>query len=160
MILVWNPTNEDMAPVYQGRVYSFPSGHKEEMEDACAKHILTAFGQRGITFLKYGDTEDDIGSKARKINREFKIRQVETYNQTNEGRKTQGASYLTPPAMVRKYAEELGIALNQPYVVRDKEREASDALVAENKELKSRLSALEGMLQKLIDQNEKPSRGR
>jgi hypothetical protein len=142
-----------MEAVYQGRVYQFPSGHREKMEDSCAKHILTAFSPRGMVSLEYGDEkrEDEIGAKGRDINRQFKIKQIETYNQTNEARKMQGASFLTPPPQVRKYAEELGIALNQPYVVKDKDREAMSALEKENNELKERLSKMEGMMQQILD---------
>jgi hypothetical protein len=151
MMVLWNPTNETIEPVFHGITYTFKPGEKQKVEDACGKHILNAYTQRGMTVLEYGDEkrEQEIGEKARRRNREFKIKQVETYNQTNESRKMQGQSYLTPPDKVREYADELGIELNAPYLVRDKDREEMDRMVKENDGLRNLLASMNDRMAKM-----------
>ena len=92
-VVLWNPTNEDFDMQYAGRSFTLKSGQKATVNDACANHLLNAFGPRGLTFLSYGDDEKDIEIKAKERNYEFKKRQVQVYNQTNEQRKLTRLGY-------------------------------------------------------------------
>ena len=102
---------------YAGRSFTLASGEKEEVNEACANHLLNSFGQRGLTFLKYGDDEQDVGDKAKERNKEFKKRQVQIYNQTNEQRKLTRLGYLPPSQKLKEYALELGVELIEPYTI-------------------------------------------
>jgi len=128
---------------YAGRSFTLFRGEKEEVNEACANHLLNAFGQRGLTFLKYGDDEAEVGEKAKERNIEFKKRQVTLYNQTNEQRKLTRLGFLSPTQKLKDYALELGIELLEPYTLKDEEKAAISKSTVENEDLRKKLVAQE-----------------
>lgn len=150
-VVLWNPTNEAFDMQYAGRSFTLESGQKEEVNEACANHLLNAFGQRGLTFLKYGDNEDAVGADARARNLAFKKRQVELYNTMNEQRKMTRMGYLPPNVAVRKYAIELGIELLEPYTLKDEEKAAIAETSMENEILKRQVAKLTETMNQLLE---------
>jgi hypothetical protein len=160
-VTIWNPTNEDFAMQYAGRSFTLASGEKEEVNEACANHLLNSFGQRGLTFLKYGDDEQDVGDKAKERNKEFKKRQVQIYNQTNEQRKLTRLGYLPPSQKLKEYALELGVELIEPYTMKDEEKAAISRSIVENAELKVKaerqaveIAELRNMMKQLLEKQQ------
>jgi hypothetical protein len=140
-VMLWNPTNEDFDKLqYSGRSFSIKAGEKMEVNDKCANHVLNSYGQRGLTFLKYGDDEAKIGAAAIAQNKEFKKLQVQRYNETNEQRKLSRLGSLSATAILKQYALELGIELLEPYTLKDEEKAAISNSTRENELLKQRLA--------------------
>jgi hypothetical protein len=96
-----------------------------------------------LTFLKYGDIEAEVGEKGKERNRDFKKRQVQIYNQTNEQRKLTRLGYLEASKKVKEYALELGIELIEPYSLKDEEKSAISKSTVENADLRLKLVAQE-----------------
>ena len=117
MIVVYNPTNEDLKGWHIGIEFTIPSGAKQKLEDATAKHLLNHLGPRGLMMLEYGDQEreEQIAAEGIRINREFKKKQIRVYNEINEQRKATGLPYNKPTKEVVRYSNELGILLVEPY---------------------------------------------
>lgn len=120
MITLWNPTDETFEMQFEGRMYRLEPGGKAKVSEPCGKHLLTGFGQRGLTSLEYGDEDqiEKIRGDALSLNRAFKMRQVVEYNQRNESRKQMNMPFLLPPEHIRKYAKDLNIELLAPFSVR------------------------------------------
>ncbi|MFA5377336.1 MAG: hypothetical protein WC455_16415 [Dehalococcoidia bacterium] len=166
-LVLWNPTNEDFDMQYSGVSFTLKSGEKREIEISAGKHLLNAFGPRGLTSLKYGDeaNEERIGRDAIDRNIEFKKRQVVNYNQQNESRKHMNLGYLPPSDIMRRYSKELGLKLLEPYSVRDEERAGIADTRRENEELRNEISELREMMKSLIksredDHQDKPQESR
>jgi len=164
-VVLWNPTNEDFDMQYAGRSFTLTSGQRATVNDACANHLLNAFGPRGLTFLSYGDDERDIETKAKERNYEFKKRQVQVYNQTNEQRKLTRLGYLPPSKKLKEYALELGIELIEPYSMKDEERAAISKSTVENELLKAQaaqqakeITELKEMMKQLMSEKEPKKR--
>ncbi len=138
--MLWNPTNEDFPMQYAGRSFTLHSGERIEVNEKCANHVLNAFGQRGLTFLKYGDDEKTVGEEAIARNMDFKRAQVSRYNEMNEQRKLSRLGSLAATPILKKYALELGVELLAPYTLRDEEKEAIAKSTVENEILKQRLA--------------------
>jgi hypothetical protein len=131
------------------------AGDKEQFEMNCAKHLLNAFGARGLTSLSYGCDEEKVRLDALARNREFKIRQVENFNKDNEGRKITGRGHVSASESVKKYAIELGLQLFEPYRVQDEEREEISNTKKENESLKSEMAELKEMMKALMAKKKK-----
>ncbi len=125
---------------YAGRSFTLHSGERIEVNEKCANHVLNAFGQRGLTFLKYGDDEKTVGEEAIARNMDFKRAQVSRYNEMNEQRKLSRLGSLAATPILKKYALELGVELLAPYTLRDEEKEAIAKSTVENEILKQRLA--------------------
>ena len=141
MIFLWNPTSEDFGLTYGGLSYTLAAGKRLKVEEAMGNHALNALGSRGLTKLIFDEdghsvAEEQIGADALERNKEFKIKQVVTYNERNERRKASGQPYDTPTPIVKKYAVELGIELLQPYNMATGEVGKIGELSRENAELK------------------------
>lgn len=128
-IILYNPTNEELKGMSGGIDLILPpepeKGHMVKVDDAKGRHILNQLGPRGLTSLEYGDDSDGGKIKLQKAeagrrrNREFKMKQIERYNQDNEARKAQHQAYVKPPPHIEAYAKELGEGLIAPYQVQD-----------------------------------------
>jgi hypothetical protein len=118
------------------------------VDDAKGRHILNQLGPRGLTSLEYGDDSDDgkikkqKGEAGRRRNREFKLKQIERYNQDNEARKAQHQAYVKPPEHIEAYASELGVGLIAPYQVQDSKNEEIAELRSELKKRDSEFASL------------------
>lgn len=127
MIFLWNATGEDFDFQYGGLSYTIAAGKRMRVQEAMGNHALNALGPRGLTRLIFDDdgksiNEDKIEADAKERNREFKIKQIYTYNERNERRKASGQAYDPPTAAVKQYAVEMGIDLLQPYTMAQEEK--------------------------------------
>lgn len=139
---------------YAGRSFTLDAGEKlEHVNDAAKNLLMTHYQQRGLVALGYNDNghEEEIAKRAREVNRKFKIDQIRRYNQDNENRKHDGKKYIPPTGKVRDYAEELHITLNEPYAVRDAEREAIASTKNENEALTKKVNELTDLVAKLLE---------
>jgi hypothetical protein len=157
-LTLWNPTDEDLDMQYSGLSLTMKAGEIQVFEINCAKHLLNGFGQRGLTSLVFGcddKTKRGIGEAARKRNIDFKTRMVTDYNQRNANRKQMGLGYLPSSEKVREYASTIGIKLDDPYSVRDPERDRTEVLETENKRLNSEIVGLKVMMENFINDMKK-----
>lgn len=125
-MVIYNPTNEKFEATYIGETSVIEPDQKIRMDDARARHMLNNLGPRGLVALEYGDEGEGEAKKAeegRRRNREFKRHQVIRYNQMNESHKQQGLAYIPVPEQIKGYAQELGLAVLEPYQFKDKEVE-------------------------------------
>lgn len=141
--ILWNPTNEDMELQYAGFTLYLKAGDRQPVTPPCARHLLNSHGQRGLTSLTYGCDEKQVGEDAVRRNIEFKRKMMTDYNQNNMARSKGGLSYLNPGPDIKKYALELGLHLDEPYTMKDPEREAISKSTVENEALRLKLAAQE-----------------
>ena len=153
-LMLFNPTSEDMDMQYAGVSLTMKAGEKRLYEIACAKHLLNAFGQRGLTSLTYGCDEAKVKEDAIDRNHTFRVKQVVDYNQRNENRKMMNLGFLPPTPYIKKCAMELGIKLLEPYNVREEERAGIAEAKTENEALKQEMAELKAMMKQLMEQKE------
>lgn len=134
--VVFNPTNETFLTQYVGHPIELVPGAKRKFPDPTARHILNEMGPRGLVQLDYGDNEEEKTALGKKLNLEFKKKQVIRYNETNEIRRQAGLPYITPPPQITEYADEVGIGIDQPYKIKDADKEKISDLMSENSELR------------------------
>ncbi len=146
MIILFNPTNETLNMMYAGvAIVMEPSPektHKMQVEDACGKHLLNAFAQRGLCQLIFGDDEKTVAQAGISRNLEFKKLQIIRYNANNEQRKMAGLGYMPPTKELKRYSVELGIGLLEPYSIKDAELASIASARSENLALKAELETM------------------
>lgn len=135
---LFNPTSEILRAQHQGvDVVLAPhpeSGHILKVGDARARHILNVLAPRGLSVLEYGDSDEKKKEKAesgRQRNRDFKRKQVISFNELNAANKGRKIPYLHPTKQLKEYADELGLELIQPYSAPDAGREKISGLMDE-----------------------------
>jgi hypothetical protein len=122
------------------------------MEINCAKHVLNAYGQRGLTSLNHGDDEERIGKDAIQRNLDFKRKQVFEHNTRNEQKRQMGMAWIPPSKKIREYADELGVELNEPAPLKEKVPTADPEIARlrdENRQMQERMDKLMGMMEKM-----------
>lgn len=156
-VVLYNPTNETMRVTFAGRNFKLDPESKVKVDDACGKHILNEYSQRGLCSLDYGDESKilEIAKAGRETNTAFKIRQIENYNEQNEARKAIGLPFNPATKTLIEYARELSLVLSQPYKVDDTVARRSKELEAENIELKERLDYVQAQHNKLAEKMNK-----
>jgi len=142
-----------MKVTFAGRNFFLEPDSKTKVDDACGKHVLNEFSQRGLCSLDYGDEDrvEEIAEAGREANQAFKIKQIEDYNQQNEARKATGLPFNIPTKKLLAYAKELSLVLSQPYKVDDTVAKRSKELEAENIELKDRVDYMQTQQNKLAE---------
>lgn len=147
-VTLCNPTNETIEPYFGGKVLVFKPGAKKRVDGPVGSHIMNNFEMRGMVSLDYGDetatsphdkkltVEEYKLAKGKRLNKEFKTKQVSNYNQQNEKRKQESMSFLDPTPMVKGYAEEMGLELISPYTVRDNAQAKINEMKDENQQLR------------------------
>lgn len=125
--VLYNPTNEDFDKMmWGGKGIPLKSGQKMTVEDACGRHLLNGYTNRGLCVLEFSEDPnymEKVKADGIRRNTAFKQNLVMRHNERNAQRKTAGQSFLQPSPEVLRYAEELQIALDQPFANRDKENE-------------------------------------
>ena len=146
MITLFNPTNETLEMMFAGvRIVmeAYPaSNSKLQVEDPCGKHLLNAFAQRGLCQLVFGDDEKLVSRAGIDRNLDFKKTQIMRYNASNEQRKMAGLGYMPPTKEIKRYSIELGIALLEPYSLKEAELTAISTARTENAALKGELEVM------------------
>ena len=155
--VLFNPTKEKMSAFHEGiETFLQPcpeDGHKIKVPDNKANHILNYLGPRGICVLEYGDEskEQQIAEAGLQRNKEFKIKQVVRYNQDNQAREQSLKPYIEPTAQVKRYAEEVGIKLIEPYVVEDTKNKKISDLEAKLTEQSEQMQAMMAQMTKMME---------
>lgn len=152
-IVLYNPTNEMFRVTFGGRSFKLEPDSKTKVDDACGRHVLNEYSQRGLCSLDYGDegTIEKIAAAGRTANEAFKVKQIEDYNQQNEARKAIGLPFNPATKKLLEYAEELSLVLSQPYKVSDTVAKRSKELEAENVELKDRVNYMQTQMNKMAE---------
>ena len=137
---------------YAGVSLTIAAGERHLYEIACAKHLLNAFGQRGLTSLTYGCDEEKVKKDAIQRNHDFKVKMVVDFNQRNESRQMMKLGYLPPTEKIKEYAIELGLKLLEPYAIREEERAGIAEGKKENEALRTELAELRETMKQFIEQ--------
>jgi cell division protein FtsB len=145
--VVANPTNEDFDMQYAGVSFTIKSGEEKTMAINAANHILNSFGPRGLVWVMPDADKEKIFEAGRRINKEFKHRQVTEFNVRNENRKHMKMGSLTPSDKIKEYAAELGLKLEDSYAQVDQQISGSKA---QDEKIAS-LEATIANLTKLVD---------
>jgi len=150
-VVLYNPTNEIMRVTFGGRNFKLDPESKTKVTDACGRHVLNEYSQRGLCSLDYGDEskEAEIAEAGRETNKAFKIKQIEEYNQQNEARKAIGLPFNPATKTLIAYAQELSLVLSQPYKVDDTVARRSKELEAENINLRDQIGHMQTQMIKL-----------
>jgi len=150
-MVLYNPTDrlgkdyqEDFRGFYMGVGRVVKAGEKVKFSENVAKHLLTEFSVRGLVVLNFGDDAEEKAKEGLEKNREFKIKQLNTFNTTNEQHKYQRLPYLYPKEHLKKYAKELGVKLVDSF-------EIDDSHIKREKELREENAQLREDLRKLMD---------
>ena len=159
-IMLYNPTNEVFEMMFSGKTIFLNPGEKLKVDESCGKHLLNGFTPRGLCSLEHGDNEEEVGKDGKLRNQNFKKRMVMDHNQRNVIRKQQGLSYIEPTKKIQEYSNELGIGLDEPYAIRDKEKDRLLMLEKENQEQKKSISELTDLVRQLLDKETKPEEER
>jgi hypothetical protein len=146
--MLFNPTKEEMRPMFNGITITIPPEGKVKVEDPAANHILSHYATRGLCRLDFGDDEAKVAKEGLIRNYEFRKRMVMKHNQTNMARAQLGMTYLPPGDIVKQYARELNLVLDEPFTVQA--NNARTERDAENESLRERLAALTAQVEALM----------
>jgi len=157
-MILFNPSNEDFETQYIGETIAIMAGAKVKVDDPRGRHILNTLGPRGLVTLEYGDEgagEDRKAEEGIARNKAFKRKQVMDFNQNNQVRAQTKSPYLSPSKQLQAYAKELGIGLEEPYKIPDRDNEEIAALIADKEALekagKKKDVALETLQAQMMD---------
>jgi hypothetical protein len=148
--MIYNPTNETFEMMFGGKTIFLPAGEKLKVEDSCGRHLLNGFTTRGLAVLDFDSNIEEVTTDGKARNMAFKKRMVMEHNHRNVVRKQQGLSYTEPTKILRQYAEELGITLDEPYAVRDKEHDRLVLLERENQDLRKSIAETNDLIRQLM----------
>lgn len=158
--VLYNPTNEMFRITFGGKSFLLKGERntdddrkapsKVKVTDACGRHCVNELGPRGLCTLDFGDDEEEIAKQGTEVNKAFKVRQIEVYNQQNEARKQSGLQFNTPTKTLIKYAQELGIKLSEPYRVEDLAITQANTLKEENATLREEMAEMRKQMSELI----------
>lgn len=169
-IVLYNPTNEDMQTQYVGEDVIIegesaahldaegnprPARCKIRVDDQRGKQVLNVLGPRGLVTLEYGDEgggEEKKAEAGRKRNQDFKYEQVIKFNTLNEQRYQSRHPYIKPKEHIKRYADELGIQLRQPYAVEDEAKKDMADAMQRNQQLEREVKKKDSELSELRDQ--------
>lgn len=148
-IVLFNPTSDELRGMQAGIELIIPpcpkEGHMVKVDDRKANHLLNELGPRGLTSLEFGDEGEIKERKAAagiKRAKQFKLKQIERYNQDNETRKATNQGYIAPSKQIQEFAKELGEGLIQPYRVKDVANEEIAELKSQLKQRDSQFADL------------------
>ena len=161
-IVLYNPTNEDLQTQYVGEDVIVRAGTKVRVDDPRGRQVLNVLGPRGLVTLEYGDEgggEDKKAQDGIQRNKDFKYKQVIEFNTLNEQRFQGRLPYLRPQEHIKRYANELGIELRQPYAVADAAKkdmseamQRNESLERENRKKDSEIQELRSQVSELTAQ--------
>lgn len=166
-MVVYNPTDEEMTATYIGLTDKILPEQKLKVDDARGRSYLNELGPRGLVQLEFGDEGEGVAKKAEAGRRkcyEFRRKQILRYNQTNERQKQNGGAYQEPPDFIRRWSENMGLKLLEPFAFTDEaatkmadvkqENLAKDRLLAQKEvemgELKGQMAAMQGQMNQLL----------
>jgi hypothetical protein len=164
---VYNPTDEEMTATYIGLTDKILPEQKLKVDDARGRSYLNELGPRGLVQLEFGDEGEGVARKAdagRRKCYEFRRKQILRYNQTNERQKQNGGAYQEPPDYIRRWSENMGLKLLEPFAFTDdaavrmadvkQENLAKDRLLAQKDvevgELKGQMAAMQDQMHQLL----------
>ncbi|MFH1625669.1 MAG: hypothetical protein ABID54_11030, partial [Pseudomonadota bacterium] len=159
-MVLYNPTNEMFRITFGGKSFLLKgelcldkreASTKVKVTDACGRHSINELGPRGLMVLDFGDDEYEVGKQGQEINRQFKIRQIEYYNQQNEQRKAIGLPFNSPTKVIIEYAREMGLKLSEPYRVEDLAMTQSKDFLEMLKKKDEEIAELKQSFKELID---------
>lgn len=166
-VVVYNPTDEEMTATYIGLTDKILPEQKLKVDDARGRSYLNELGPRGLVQLEFGDEGEGVAKKAdagRRKCYEFRRKQILRYNQTNERQKQNGGAFQEPPDYIRRWSENLGLKLLEPFAFTDdaavrmadvkQENLAKDRLLAQKDvemgELKSQMGTMQDQMNQLL----------
>lgn len=147
-MMIANFTEEAMEWKHGGITGILEPGDLKEFKDSVGNHILNAFSPRGLLRLTFEQANDEaakpeLEEKARRINKEFWIRNITDFNRHNETMKNENKPYVFPPRHIETAAKRMGIPLIGPWKNPEPQEPKPDSM--DN----SRMNALEEKFDRL-----------
>lgn len=149
-MVIANFTPDTIKWMHMGQDGVIKPGEIKDFDEARAKHILSAFGPRGLLKLQFGDNPEEKKAKATEIYKEFWLRQVTRFNQENEARHATNRPYVPPTAQLKGKADELGYELLGPWQMKKTESLELSQLRDENAKLKQNLDSVMAQMNELV----------
>jgi flagellar biosynthesis GTPase FlhF len=122
-MVIKNPTEEVLEFWYSGELMQLQPNQRIRVDDARGNHALSELGRRGLIRLEYGDetsgTEERRSAEGRQANLEFRRKQVTDFNQEQERRIQRKLAINEVPEHIKRYADQLGLKLFEPYTQSD-----------------------------------------
>lgn len=143
---LFNTTDDEIRGMHLGMDYIIKPGQMLDVPDNTANHLLNVYAQVGLKSVGRTDDIEKVRESGKKAYEEFKIKQIEKYNQTNLERRNAGLEHQHPTPKVEQFADELGIELIRPYRVEKTEHKEIQKLKSEKIDLEERMLKLERML--------------
>lgn len=161
--VLFNPTHkldekfqELFRSQYLGKGIRIKPGEKVKVPDATARHLLNELALRGLLSLDFGDDEEERAKEGLERNREFKIKQLNNFNESNSARKHTGLPYLWPTPTLKLYAEEIGVKLVESYQLDDAQLQKVKGLEEENKALRNQMAEMNEKMTQILEQITRP----
>ena len=161
--VLMNPTDrleEEFQGLFRGQYLGvgqiIKPGQKIKVPDATARHLLNELAPRGLVSLDYGDDEEERAKEGLDRNREFKVKQLNNFNETNSARKHQGLPYNWPTDSLKLYAKEIGVKLVESYQLDDAQLQKVKTLETENVDLRKQIGDLNEKMTQILEQLTKP----
>jgi hypothetical protein len=118
-MIIKNPTHEAFELWYSGEMMRLDPGQIYKVDDARGNHALSEFGKRGLIKLEYGDDrsgqEETKSEQGRQANKAFRRKQVIDFNQEQDRKQSRKLPLAPCPEHIKRYANELGIKVFEPY---------------------------------------------
>jgi len=137
---------------YLGRCQVIKPGQKIKVPDAAARHFLNELSPRGLISLDFGDDDEERAKEGLERNREFKVKQLNDFNEKNSARKHMGLPYLWPTKFLKLYAEEIGVRLVESYQVDDAQLQKVKTLETDNTALRAQIAEMNEKMNQILDQ--------
>lgn len=118
-IVIYNPTNDILSTQYIGEDVTLQPGEAIKVDEQRGKHVLGVLAPRGLCSLSYGDEKKikEIGAQGIKRNREWKVKQVNNWNQFNQRMMSKGRDYNPPSKEIMAYSDEVHVPIVKQYSV-------------------------------------------
>jgi len=127
------------------------TNHIVELDDNRARHLLNAHSKIGLVQMQFGDEEEVKKKQSLRLYERFWHHQIEVFNQSNEQQKEAGNRYHRPTDILAEKAEEFGLELKKPWTVPKRDHARTEALEAENLELRKTIKAQTGQISQILD---------
>jgi flagellar biosynthesis GTPase FlhF len=123
-MVIKNPVPDEVLEFwFSGELMQLQPGQRIRVDDARGNHALSELGRRGLIKLEYGDetngVEERRSEEGRRANLEFRRKQVIDFNQEQERRIQRKLAINEVPEHIKRYADQLGLKLFEPYTQTD-----------------------------------------
>lgn len=161
MATLRNRTNRDLSYHHNSILYTIPAGKDlPDVPEKAANHLMTHLGTRGLMSITFEDAKHperlEIKTKmALAAQEKFEKARIQEFNRVNKDLEANRKPLNKPEDDMVEFSRTWGIALDEPYTVRDDDRLALGQ--AEERSKKTETKSVEqeekiDKLEKMVDQ--------